>query len=156
MTIFNVQACSKSNHRYSIPQYRNIIWKHCNREQLRYATEVLSTAAISCAKASAAAIVHQIVGIVHTRLRHSLLIATVAFVIFAMFAATFQCSGSAPRYWLYTPRACHNGALAYTIVILDVITDVWLAVAALPIIWRVQTSLPKRLRVMALLGARML
>lgn len=113
-------------------------------------------AAISCAKASAAAIVYQIVGIVHRRLRHSLLIATVVFVIFAMFAAAFQCSGSAPQYWLYTAQECHGGALAYTIVILNMITDLWLAVAALPIVWRVQTSLPKRLRVMALLGARML
>jgi hypothetical protein len=34
------------------------------------------------------------------------------------------------------------------------ITDLWLAMAALPIVWRVQTTVPKRLRVMALLGAR--
>jgi hypothetical protein len=117
--------------------------------------ELLATAAISCAKSSTAAIVHQIVGIVHRRLRHSLLAVTVVYATFAMFAVAFQCSGSAPRYWLYTPRACGNGALAYTVVILNMITDLWLAVAALPIVWRVQTTVPKRIRVMALLGARL-
>jgi hypothetical protein len=118
--------------------------------------EILGTAAISCAKGSAAAVVHQIVGIVHRRLRHSVLVAAVVYAIFAMLAVSFQCSGNAPKYWLYTPRACGNGALAYTVVILDMLTDLWLAMAALPIVWRVQTTVPKRLRVMALLGARIL
>jgi hypothetical protein len=118
--------------------------------------EIFATAAVSCAKGSAAAIVHQIVGTVHKRLRHSLLVITVAYIIFAIFAAIFQCSGSAPQYWFYTPHACGDGALAYTVVILNIITDLWLAVAALPIVWRVQTTLPNRLRVMTLLGARIL
>jgi hypothetical protein len=129
---------------------------HSNHEQLRYAMELFATAAFSCAKGSAAVFIHQIVGIVHRRLQHSLLIITVAYVVFAMFAAAFQCSGGAPQYWLYTSRACGDGALAYTIVVLNLITDLWIAVAALPIIWRVQTTLPKRLRVMFLLGARIL
>ena len=118
--------------------------------------ELFALAAVSCAKGSAAAIVYQIVGIVHKRLRYALLVITTAYVIFAMLAATFQCSGSAPRYWLYTPLACGHGALAYSTVILNMITDLWLAVTALPIVWRLQTTVPKRLRVMALLGARIL
>jgi hypothetical protein len=117
---------------------------------------LLATAAISCAKGSAAAIVHQIVGIVHRRLRHSCLVITILYTVFAMLAAAFQCSGSAPRYWLYAPQACANGTLAYMMVILNMITDLWLAVAALPIVWRVRTTVSKRLRVMALLGARIL
>jgi hypothetical protein len=118
--------------------------------------ELFATAAVSCAKGSAAAIVYQIVGIVHKRLRHTLLITTTAYIIFAMFATAFQCSGSAPQYWLYTPWVCGNGSLAYATIILNMITDLWLAVIALPIVWRLQTALPKRLRVMALLGARTL
>lgn len=153
-TILNVQVHTKYDHRYVLPQYRIKTGKHSNHEQMRYGLELLATAAISCAKGSAAAVVHQIVGIVHRRLRHSVLIVTVVYAIFAMFAAAFQCSGSAPRYWLYTPKACGNGALAYTVVVLNMITDLWLAVAPLPIIWRVQTTVPKRLRVMALLGGR--
>ena len=75
--------------------------------------ELFATAAISCAKGSAAVFIHQIVGVVHRRLQHSLLIITAAYAVFAMFAAAFQCSGSAPRYWLYTPRACGHGALDF-------------------------------------------
>ena len=118
--------------------------------------ELLATAAISCAKGSAAAVVHQIVGIVHKRLRHSLLITTAIYVTFTMFASTFQCRGSAPRYRLYTPRAWGSGALTYVMVLLNMIMDLWLSVAALPIIWGVQATKPRRLRVMALLGARLL
>lgn len=118
--------------------------------------ELLATTAISCAKGSAAAVVHQVVGIVHKRLRYSLLTTTVVYVVFTIFASTFQCSGSAPRYWLYTPRACGSGALTYAMVLLNMITDLWLSIAALPIIWQVQTTKPRRLRVMALLGARIL
>jgi hypothetical protein len=155
MTVLNVQIHTKYNQRSATPQYRNWTGKNRNNhKQLRFGMELLAAAAISCAKGSAAAVVHQIVGIVHRRLRHSVLVATVVYAIFAMLAAAFQCSGNAPEYWLYTPRACGNGALAYTVVILNMITDLWLAMAALPIVWRVQTTVPKRLRVMALLGAR--
>jgi len=127
-----------------------------DHEQLRYTADLLATAAISCSKGSAAAIVHQIVGIVHKRLQHSLLVATGLFAVFAMFAKAFQCRSSAPQYWASTPEACNHGALEYTIVVFNMVTDIWLAVAALPIIWRLQTTTPKRLRVMALLGARIL
>ena len=155
-TLLKVQTRSRRNQRYAILQYQSALCKVCNHEQLRYASEILAVAAISCAKGSAAAIVYQIVGIVHKRLRYSFLVVAVAYAVFAMFATTFQCSGSAPRYWSYTPRACANGALAYIMVVLNMITDIWLSVAALPIVWRVQTTVPKRLRVMALLGARIL
>lgn len=138
---------------------------HCNQiaqerllivEQLHYATQLLAVAAISCAKGSAAMFVHQIVGIIHRRIRYSLLAAAGSFAVFAVLGAAFQCSGNAPRYWLYTPRECNNGGVEYAILVFSMFTDLWISVVALPIIWKLQTATSIRIRAMTLLGARLL
>lgn len=124
--------------------------------QLRYALDLVAIIAICCAKGSAAALVSQIVGIIHRHIQYSLWAATVLFAIFAVFATAFQCSGNAPRYWIITPHGCRNGGLEYAVVVFNMITDVWLAVVALPTLWQLQTVMSRRLRAMALLGARLL
>ena len=96
---------------------------------------------------------NQIVSIVHRSIRHSLVVVASTFAIFAILAAAFECTGNAPTFWLYTPRACSHGGLQYTILTLSLITDLWIATVALPIIWKLQIVPFIRLRAMALLGS---
>lgn len=118
--------------------------------------QLLAIAAIVCAKGSAASIIYQVAGNVHRRVRCSLLISMSIFAPIAIFGLAFQCSDNAPEFWNYAPQTCRGGSLEYVVLALNIATDIWLATVALPIIWRLQCAKITRLRLMFLLGARIL
>ena len=73
--------------------------------------------------------------------------------MFSIFALAFQCGSSDP--WLYTPQRC-DGKVWYGVTVLNLVTDLALATFFIPEIWKIRTSVAKRIQVIALLGARII
>jgi hypothetical protein len=74
--------------------------------------------------------------------------------IFAVFAQAFACK--LPKPWLHLPSDCSaQFSLGYAVITLNMVTDAVLALAFLPILWRLNTNRRKRITVMALFASRL-
>ena len=89
-----------------------------------------------------------------TRLKISVAIALIWGLV-SVFLIAFQCSPPAP--WTHFGSSCTtSGPTQYTVIALNMASDVWLALAPLPTLSQLQTTWDRKRRVMCLLGMRLL
>lgn len=74
--------------------------------------------------------------------------------VFSVFALAFQCGIKNP--YAYEPDRCADGVLWYPITVINAITDAALAFSFSPIIIRLAARTKTKVRVMILLGTRLL
>jgi len=80
---------------------------------------------------------------------------TVVFwTLFAIFSLAFQCGLPSP--WLYVPSQCHDGAFEYIVVVLNVLSDLYLAIFFIPTVWSLQMDRSARATVTGFFGSRVL
>ena len=71
----------------------------------------------------------------------------------SVFAIAFECGATKP--WIYKQQRC-KGDIWYGVVALNLATDLALATFFIPVLWKVQASVAMRLKVISLLGIRIL
>lgn len=78
--------------------------------------------------------------------------AIVLWTAFSVFALAFQCGTTSPQ--TYQPDRCMDGVLWYPVTVLNAITDAALAFSFNPIILKLATKMRMKVKVMLLLGTR--
>jgi hypothetical protein len=84
----------------------------------------------------------------------ALLGAIVVWTLFSTFGVAFHCGVSSPH--AYAPEKCSNGSLWYPIAVVNAITDAALALSFSPIILRLSAKTRTKVKIMVLLGARIM
>lgn len=91
----------------------------------------------------------------YIKLMHrALAVAIIIWTIFGVFALAFQCGTVNPQ--VYEPERCANGALWYPVTIGNAVTDAALAFSFSPIIMVLSARMQTKVKVVILLGARLL
>lgn len=87
-------------------------------------------------------------------MHRALAVAIIIWTVFSVFALAFQCGTASPQ--TYDPGKCANGVLWYPITIVNAITDTALAFSFSPIIMALSARTQTKVKVIILLGARLL
>lgn len=119
-----------------------------------YASTLLAIPAMTCAKAS---VVHFVGLLAPHYLCKSRIIIAVAVGLWATFsvlALALQCGTGRP--WVFHLQRCSNGGLMYAVTVLNMLTDLYLALFFIPTIWALQMSFRLRFDVFVLFGSRLL
>ena len=58
--------------------------------------------------------------------------------------------------WLYTAEQCHDGALVYIVIALNMLSDLYLAIFFIPTVWSLQMDRSARATVTGFFGSRIL
>lgn len=74
--------------------------------------------------------------------------------VFSVFALAFQCGTTRPHR--YQPSQCGYGAVWYPVTVLNALTDAALAFSFNPIIAKLAARRQMKVKVMSLLGSRIL
>lgn len=77
-----------------------------------------------------------------------------AWTLFSIFALAFQCGATSPQ--IYEPGRCSDGALWYPVTIINAVTDAALAFSFNPVIMKLVTRKQLKVKIMVLLGTRIL
>lgn len=119
-----------------------------------YSAELLSVIAIGCSKISAALLSKRAV-LIKSRYFYSFMAAVVAWMLFYLFAAAFQCR--LPNPWILLPSNCPlRGDLQYAVTSFNMITDFILSVWVIRPVWKVNMPKQDRIIVIILFGARIM
>jgi hypothetical protein len=109
---------------------------------------------MACAKLSAACLFNRVVP-QSPRPPRIMFLAIGAWAVFSLFAIAFQCQ--LPTPWIFIPSQCRtHGYLQYPIIIFNIITDLFLAIWILPIVWSLNMTLQKRMTISVLFGFRVI
>jgi hypothetical protein len=75
--------------------------------------------------------------------------------VFALFAVSFACG--LPNPWNHLPSNCSvQFSLDYVVISLNALTDAVLALAFLPVLWKLNTNKNRRVTAMGLFASRLL
>lgn len=84
---------------------------------------------------------------------YSILVLSLAWTLFALFTIAFQCG--LPHPWVFSRKRCTAGGnLYYPVIVLNILTDAFLALFFLPVIWRLRMDKSERWKVIVLFGSR--
>ncbi|RAK98221.1 uncharacterized protein BO80DRAFT_412889 [Aspergillus ibericus CBS 121593] len=122
--------------------------------KLTYAAQLLPILVLSLSKVSTCRLIYRITPGQHIRQANMVVVIVVGlWTVFALFATAFQCR---PQ-WEYLPSQCAGeGAVAYPIIIINILTDLALVVLPLVMLWNVQMPFQKRLQIIASFCARLI
>jgi hypothetical protein len=127
--------------------------------QLSYSASILAIISMALTKFSVLQLQRRLCGLQPTSryikvMHRALAVAIVIWTIFSVFALAFQCGTVSPQ--IYQHDRCANGALWYPVTILNAVTDAALAFSFSPIIMALSARTRTKVKVIALLGARIL
>jgi hypothetical protein len=87
-------------------------------------------------------------------MHRALAVTIIIWTIFSVFALAFQCGTVNPQD--YESDRCADGALWYPVTIVNAVTDAALAFSFSPIIMALSARMQTKVKVIILLGARLL
>ena len=77
--------------------------------------------------------------------------------LICIFLIAFQCPQPAWERMGLGPSVCPDGGtLQYVVAVLNMATDIWLALAPLPLIWGLKMPNERKFRIMLLLSSRLM
>ncbi|KAF2472764.1 uncharacterized protein BDR25DRAFT_365918 [Lindgomyces ingoldianus] len=118
-----------------------------------YTAQLLQIAVMGLAKLSSGFLVGRVVP--QTRQKNIVLFGTVGFwALFSLPAFAFQCSFPAP--WVYDNSRCSHGGLLYTVIALNIISDLVLSAWIFPVLHGLQMNTVRRGTLAVLFGSRAL
>lgn len=115
-----------------------------------YAAAALSIGAMAFAKLSSAFLIERVAP--QTYKAKIVLFGMIAFwSVFSFFAVSFQCG--IPR-WTANTVQCHHGDILISVIVLNMVTDLVIAVWLMPILWTLSLDKEKRMTAIMLFGSR--
>jgi hypothetical protein len=125
--------------------------------QFSYASSILAILSMSLAKLSVLQLQRRLCGIQpsspYIRVMYwSLLGTIVVWTLFSTFGLAFHCGTANP--YVYEAEKCSNGSLWYAIAAFNAITDAALAFSFSPVILTLSAKRSTKVKIMVLLGAR--
>lgn len=116
-----------------------------------YAAQLLQIAAMAFAKLSSAFLVERVAP--QSRKQRGFLFGMVGvWIVYSLFAFAFQCG--LPNPWRFDPTKCAHGGPLFTIIILNMVSDVVLAGWIYPILRPLSMDRARRINVALLFGSR--
>jgi hypothetical protein len=123
--------------------------------QLSYSAQLLGTLSMACAKGSVPLLYLQIARPLKGYRYHYYMLMVAIWALFAFLAQAFACR--IPRPWDHLPSDCSTQfSLDYAVIFANLATDAILAIAFLPVMWRVKSNRQRRVTIMALFASRLL
>ena len=127
--------------------------------QFSYSGSILAIVSMALTKSSVLQLQRRLCGLQpasrYIKVMHrALAVAIVIWAVFGMFALAFQCGTASPQ--IYEPDKCTDGALWYPVTIANAVTDAALAFSFSPIIMGLSARTQTKVKVIILLGARLL
>lgn len=125
--------------------------------QFSYASSILAILSMSLSKVSVLQLQRRLCGI-QPRSRYikamywTLLCTIIVWTLFSTFALAFRCGTTRPH--VYDSGKCSDGSLWYPIAAVNAITDAALAFSFSPIILRLSAKTRTKVKIMVLLGSR--
>jgi hypothetical protein len=148
-------------HKVGLPEFPDA--QHRSEEltplQFSYSGSILAIVSMALTKFSVLQLQRRLCGLQpasrYIKVMHrALAVAIVIWTIFSVFALAFQCGTVSPQ--IYEPDRCANGALWYPVTIVNAVTDAALAFSFSPIIMALSARTQTKVKVIVLLGARLL
>jgi hypothetical protein len=127
--------------------------------QFSYASGILAIISMACTKFSVLQLQRRLCGVRPTSryievMYQALAGILVIWTLFSVLAIAFQCGIASPH--IYEPDKCAGGVVWYPITIVNAITDAVLAFSFSPIILKLAARRRTKVKIMGLLGMRLL